>query len=167
MKYIYYLFFLAGGIILRLVGGELIAIRGVVPDLSLIAICSISLLEGRARGTVWGFSTGLMEDFIGSGLLGAGALSRSIVSFLAGSLLHFRSVQNAFTASLVVGILSVINNVILFLVCVPGSGHLFKGIFYKILFPSLYTTFFAILIFIVVPESIWEKIYKSESMPFS
>jgi rod shape-determining protein MreD len=166
MKNIFYFLLLAAALAMQMALGDLIAIGGVKPDLPLIAICAISLLEGRAVGTVWALGLGLTEDFSGGGLLGAGALSRSVIAFLAGSLLHFRSVQNAFTASLVVGVLSLINNLTIFLVHLQPSGHLLRGIVFEIVFPSLYTIFLSVLIFAVVPETVWERIYKTESLIF-
>ena len=166
MKYLFYIVFLLAAIVFQLVAGDLIAIRGVVPDLTLIVVCSISLLEGRARGTVWGWVVGLIEDLLGSGLIGALAFSRAIVAFLAATVLHFRSVQNIVSAALVVGILSLLNNTFIFIFHLPGGANLMMGILMQIFFPSLYTIVFAVLMFAIIPESIWEKIYKTESIPF-
>lgn len=166
MKYVIYLIALLIATVFRLTAGDLIAVHGVVPDLMLIVVCSISLLEGRARGTVWGFFSGLLEDVVGVGLLGALALARAVAAFFAGTVLHFRTVQNAFSAAMVVGLLSLLNNTLMYIMHWRGGGHLMHGILIQIIYPSLYTILLAVLIFAVIPESFWEKIYKTEAIPF-
>jgi rod shape-determining protein MreD len=126
------------------------------------------MYEGRGNGTVWGMGTGFIEDALSSGLLGAHALTRTLVSFFAGSIMSYRTLQSAYSlyASLTVGILALFNNLILFIIIVQGSAGWLKGLLVSVFLPALYTMFWAVIIFSIVPDAIWEKIYKTEPTPF-
>ncbi len=166
MRYLLYVLAILIAMAMQSTVLDFIAIYGIVPDLIIIVVCSISFLEDRRRGTIWGFFIGLIEDVTGSGLLGSLALSRSIVAFFASTILHFRSMHKAASASVVILLLCLINNLLLFFIRMHGTAALMKGLLMQVIFPSIYTVLVAIAIFSVVPESIWEKIYKAEPIPF-
>ncbi len=168
MIYLYYLIMVVLALGMKLGISDLVAIKGVTPDFVLIALSAISMYEGRGNGTIWGLATGFVEDTLSSGLLGAHALTRTLVSFFAGSIMSYRTLQSAYNlyASLTVGVLSLINNVILYIVVVQGGASWFKGLLMSVFFPALYTTFWALIIFSIVPDAVWERIYKTEPTPF-
>jgi TM2 domain-containing membrane protein YozV len=45
---------------------------------------------------------------------------------------------------------------------VHGAAGWLTGLLMAVFLPAVYTLFWALIIFAVVPESIWEKIYKTE-----
>jgi rod shape-determining protein MreD len=167
MTFIYYLLMMVLALGLQHGVSDLVAIRGVAPDFILIAVCAISLYAGRGNGTLWGLMVGFLEDMLGSGLLGGRALSLSLVSFIAGSVMSYRSLQSAYSlnAGFVVGALAVLHNLLLYIIIIQGGSGWLKGLLTVVLLPAVYTMFWALIIFAVVPESVWEKIYKTEPSP--
>ena len=77
-------------VILAFVGdtmlGPLIAIKGVAPDFSVIALVVLALSSGAGPATVGGFMLGLVQDLSNPTLLGLQALSKSCLGFSIGSL---------------------------------------------------------------------------------
>ena len=66
--------------------GPLIAVRGVAPDFSIIALVVLALAAGPAPATVGGFVLGLVQDLSNPSLLGLQALCKSGLGFGLGSL---------------------------------------------------------------------------------
>ncbi len=168
MIYLYYLIMVGLALGLKLGISDLVAIKTVTPDFVVIALCAISMYEGRGNGTIWGLVTGFAEDVLSSGLLGAHALTRTLVSFLAGSIMSYRTLQSAYSfyASLTVGILALFNNLILYIIVIQGGAGWIKGLLMAVFLPALYTMFWALIIFSIVPDAVWERIYKHETAPF-
>lgn len=63
-----------------------IAVGGVVPNLLLLVVVTLALVQGPRAGTVAGFAAGLLFDLIGTAPIGPAALTFCIVGFVAGSL---------------------------------------------------------------------------------
>jgi rod shape-determining protein MreD len=63
-----------------------IAILGVIPDLSLIALLFSSVKNGSMEGQIIGFSGGLVEDFLSLNPLGTHALVKTVIGFASGFL---------------------------------------------------------------------------------
>ncbi len=66
--------------------GPLIAIKGVAPDFSIIALVVLALASGAGPATVGGFVLGLVQDLSNPTLLGLQALCKSGLGFGVGSL---------------------------------------------------------------------------------
>lgn len=66
--------------------GAAISIGGVTPDIPLILAVLLGLRLGPEGGCLIGFSAGLLQDVLGGGLLGAQALTKALVGFVAGLL---------------------------------------------------------------------------------
>ncbi len=164
MNLIYYLIMAAVALGLQHGVSDLVAIGGVTPDFLLIAVCAIALYAGRGQGTIWGAAVGFIEDSLTGGLIGSQAFILSLVAFIAGSVMSYRSLQSAYSlnAELIVGLLALVHNFFLYLLNVHGAAGWLTGLLMAVLLPAVYTLFWALIIFTVVPESIWEKIYKTE-----
>lgn len=61
-----------------------IAVENVVPDLLVIFVVVITLLEGQFTGVIAGFLVGLTYDWISSDIVGTNALGKLLVGFIAG-----------------------------------------------------------------------------------
>ncbi len=55
-----------------------------VPDLALLCVLYISMLNGKTFGTVCGFASGLLLDFISGAPLGFNCLFRTLLGYIAG-----------------------------------------------------------------------------------
>jgi len=66
--------------------GPLIAIRGVAPDFSIIALVVLALAAGAGPATVGGFTIGLIQDLSNPSLLGLQALCKSGLGYALGTL---------------------------------------------------------------------------------
>ncbi|HNW59319.1 MAG TPA: rod shape-determining protein MreD [bacterium] len=167
MNLIYYLIMMALALGLQHGVSDLVAIRGVAPDFILIAVCAVSLFAGRGQGTLWGLGIGFVEDALSGSLLGSHALALSLVGFISGSVMSYRSLQSAYSlnAGLIVGVLAILQHLLLYIIIIQGGAGLLQGLALGIVLPAIYTMFWALIIFAIVPESIWEKIYKTEPTP--
>ncbi len=63
-----------------------LSIGGVVPNVLLLVVITLALIEGRNAGAVAGFAAGLLFDLLGGSAIGAAALVFTITGYLAGSL---------------------------------------------------------------------------------
>lgn len=77
---------LIGALVLQVAVAPHIAIAGVVPNLLLLVVITLGLIEGRNAGAIAGFAGGLMFDLLGTGPIGAAALVFAVTGYLAGSL---------------------------------------------------------------------------------
>jgi len=63
-----------------------LAIGGVVPNLLLLVVVTLALVEGPQAGSTAGFAAGLVFDLLGTGPIGPMALVLAVVGHVAGSL---------------------------------------------------------------------------------
>lgn len=61
-----------------------LTVRGVRPDLILILVISLGLLNGPREGALAGFAGGLLEDLLLGRYVGVRAISKMIAGYLAG-----------------------------------------------------------------------------------
>ncbi|HOT96800.1 MAG TPA: rod shape-determining protein MreD [bacterium] len=167
MNLLYYLVMMVVALGLQHGVSDLVAIRGVSPDFILIAVCAVSLFAGRGQGTLWGAGIGFIADSLSGSLLGSHALALSLVGFISGSVMSYRSLQSAYSlnAGAIVGVLAVLQNLLLYIINIQGTAGALQGMIQAVLLPAIYTLFWALIIFAIVPQSIWEKIYKTEPTP--
>lgn len=64
----------------------LFPLRGVTPDLVLMAAISVGLLRGHLSGATFGFVGGLIADILTGRLIGLGGLILSVIGVTAGAL---------------------------------------------------------------------------------
>ena len=76
-----------GVMLAQLYLAQLLAVGDIRPDFILVFLIFASARYGRITGVLLGFSAGLMQDFTGSlSVLGANALTKSIVGYTVGTL---------------------------------------------------------------------------------
>lgn len=63
-----------------------IAIGGVVPNIFLLVVVTLALVEGPGAGATAGFFAGLLFDLLGTAPVGPGALVLAVAGFIAGAL---------------------------------------------------------------------------------
>lgn len=61
-----------------------LAVKGVKPDLVLLFVISLGLLNGAREGAVAGFTGGLLEDLLLGRYVGVRAISKMVAGYLAG-----------------------------------------------------------------------------------
>ncbi len=66
--------------------GPAIAVKGIAPDFSIIALVILALAAGPTAATVGGFLIGLIQDLANPVLLGLLALCKSLLGYSLGSL---------------------------------------------------------------------------------
>jgi rod shape-determining protein MreD len=84
MRSALYLAMLGGGTLVQNSVAPLAQIAGVSPDIPLILTVLLAIRQGAERGCLVGFGLGLIQDLMGSGLVGVQALTKSLVGFLTG-----------------------------------------------------------------------------------
>ena len=112
-------------------------IGGVKPDLVLIIVIYLGLIEGPNLGCLSGFSLGLFEDaYSGISLGGANALSKTIVGFLSGLVGKRLYTQSLFAHMICVGIGTILD--VLLNLSLHGFNPGWKSL---VLYESLYNMF--------------------------
>lgn len=93
---------------------------------------------GRRAGSTAGFSVGVANDFIVGGLLGLGALARTITGFIAGWLGYFFQDRGQFIFTLFIS--GFIQDVIYIYVNTLGREVLWRVIIFVHIIPNLFYT---------------------------
>ena len=76
-----------GVMLAQLYLAQLLVVGDIRPDFILVFLIFASARYGRITGVLLGFSAGLLQDFTGSlSILGANALTKSIVGYVVGTL---------------------------------------------------------------------------------
>lgn len=87
MKIVKYLVVVAVAVAAQLLLAPLLQVGDIRPDFILIMLVYFSARHGRLAGVVVGFTLGLLQDVTGSySVLGATAMSKSLVGYAAGTL---------------------------------------------------------------------------------
>jgi rod shape-determining protein MreD len=154
MKYLLYAVMFLTAVILQITVSDLIAIKSATPEFCIILLNIVGLREGRRTAVLYGLCVGLLQDAVGGGMLGAQALVNSVVGFLAGALMGDRNLQHLYEVYGLFGLLFAIYFALLQIV-VYGTDLYWQTLSGQ-MFPSfLYTLVFLLLIFLVIPESVW------------
>jgi len=77
---------LVGALLLQVAVAPHLAIGGVVPNVFILVVLTLALLEGPNAGAASGFAAGLLFDLLGTGPVGAAALVLAVTGYIAGSL---------------------------------------------------------------------------------
>ena len=62
------------------------SIKGTLPDMVLVFVVFFSIVNGAAKGTVYGFLCGLLEDLYLGRFIGINAISKALTGFMVGKL---------------------------------------------------------------------------------
>lgn len=84
-----------------------VSIAGARPDIALVLLVFFANLEGRMKGQLLGFGSGIIEDFLSLSPLGFNALIKTILGFLYGITRGKIFVDPLFMPIILVGIASV------------------------------------------------------------
>lgn len=150
MHHVVYSVLLLFVLLLQLTVVELITLRGIQPDLVLILLCYIALAQGRRTAAVYGFGIGLIQDAVGTGVLGLSALARTLAGFFAGTFAGDSRIHQVLVPSLVVLAADLIYNTVIALV----SAFTPEGLeWLQVINTALYTGFVALIFFSFLPAS--------------
>jgi rod shape-determining protein MreD len=104
---------------------RLVAIEGIQPDLILLALFFVALLEGSYAATIAGFCVGLVQDMYAPQTLGLNALCKSLIGFALGFCQRGVFVEGLIPRSLILFAAVVLHDLIYFLISLwpdVGSG---------------------------------------------
>ncbi len=135
-------------ILLQLIVAPWLTIQSIKPDFILILVLYVAILQGRVFGQLFGFSIGLIVDFIGIGsFLGLSALSKTVAGFLAGYLKNSHNRFNSFVYYSIACLVILIHFTIFFLINFKSSGYGIQFILLRYILPEfLYTSIIFILL---------------------
>ena len=125
------------------------SISNIVPDLLLIWIIFVAIKLGQIPATVAGFAIGLAIDLISGHFIGLSALSKTVAGFFAGYFYNENKTDytlGSYQFLIIVGLTSLIHNVIYFVIFVQGSEIGFWSAIFRFgLFSTIYTIALAVL----------------------
>jgi rod shape-determining protein MreD len=125
-----------------------LSIGRIVPDILLIWVVYVAVRQGQVAGTVAGFLIGLVIDLLSGsdGMLGLAALTKTVAGFLAGFFYDenktFQTL-GGYQILIAVGVTSVLQNVIYFVIFLQGSEVGWWG---AILLYGLPTSFYTVVV---------------------
>ena len=155
MKYFAYVLLLFAVCLLQQSLGDIISVHHVVPDLAIIILCYICMREGRRAGAIYGFITGLLIFSLSGGLYGAGPLVFTIMGFVAGSALGYRSFHHIYELVLMFGVnflgYYLLSHVVLFV----GHEMFWKNLTIQVMPSFLYTVVMLFFLLLCVPQNLW------------
>ncbi len=140
---------LAGALVLQVGVAPHLAISGVVPNLFLLVVITLAMLEGRSAGAAAGFAAGLLFDLLGTGPVGAAALVFSVTGYIAGSLSEHMFAESWLMPVTVVFVASLSAELAYALVLtVLGAGSPFWSAFASVILPAaVYNSVLALLVY--------------------
>ncbi len=146
---------IAGLILLLLqLNAGLIAVEKVVPDLLVIYLVVMALLEGQFTAIIAGFLIGLSFDFVSNDVTGSNALAKLVVGFLAG-FFYEEGVDpggaiGTFRYIGIIALTTFVHNAIYYFFYVQPADLSFFSIFLRGGLPgTLYTTVVAAIVMLV------------------
>jgi rod shape-determining protein MreD len=152
-KYLLYIFALFAVTIINSFLLNFIKIWEITPDLFIILVVWITLCEGRFVGLLAGFIIGLYVDIITIDTLGTNAFAKTIAAFVAS---YFYSENNNLKITknykfiIIVLLTTFLHNLVYFFFYIKTSEQNFFAFYLKYGFATtIYTTFFAALVFLL------------------
>jgi len=125
------------------------AISNIVPDVLLVWTVYIAIRLGQIPATIAGFVIGLTIDLVSGHFIGLSALSKTVAGFFAGYFFNENKIDytlGSYQFLIVVGLSSIIHNVIYFVIFVQGSEIGFWSAILRFgLFSTIYTLALAVL----------------------
>jgi len=148
-RYVGYGLITVGFIIFQTTVVPFAAILNIVPDVLLVWIVYVAIRLGQIPATVAGFAIGLIIDLVSGHFIGLSALSKTVAGFVAGYFYNENKVDytlGSYQFLIVVGLSSLVHNIIYFVIFVQGSDITFwTAIFRFGLFSTIYTLVLAVL----------------------
>jgi rod shape-determining protein MreD len=133
----------------------------ITPDIVLIGLVFISMRKGKITGSVGGFVSGLILDFLSFSFLGLMALSKTVTGFFAGFFYNEMKVDrylSSYVFVLVVFFCSLINNVFYFMIYFQGTMLAPADILIRYVLPTaLYTAFVSIIAVIINKKKLFKR----------
>ena len=126
-----------------------IAIGGVVPNILLLVVVTLALVEGPTAGATAGFAAGLMFDLLGYGPVGPMALVLTITGYMAGQLHENMFAEGWLLPLTVLGIASLSSALAygVLLALLGTGGSFWSALFTKMLPEAVYDTALALLVY--------------------
>lgn len=148
MKVLRYILVAAAALILQSTLLKLVAIRQIQPDLILLVLFYVALMEGSYGATIVGFCTGLVQDVYSPQTLGLNALCKSLVGFGLGYCQRGIFVESLVARALILFAAVLVHDVLYFLVSSwPGVGRGLGQVLGIGLPTALYTAILGYVIF--------------------
>ena len=132
---------------------RLVAIEGVQPDLIILALFFIALLEGSYAATIAGFCVGLVQDIYAPDTLGLNALCNSLIGFALGFCQRGVFVEGLIPRSLILFAAVVLHDLLYFLIFLwPDVGSGLSRLLTVGIPTALYTAILGYLIFYFIQK---------------
>ncbi len=116
----------------------------ITPDIVLIGIVYIGIRKGKITGSIGGFITGLLIDFLSFSFLGLMALSKATAGFVAGFFNNENKIERytyTYVFMLIVFVCSLANNVLYFTLYYQGTMLGFGDVLLRYIIPTaVYTS---------------------------
>ena len=125
------------------------AIGSVVPNIMLIVVVTLALVEGPAAGCALGFACGLIFDLLGSGPVGPMILVLTVTGYLAG-LLHANLFAEGWLLPITVLAIAALGSELAYglIMDLFGAGGPFLTMFLTKMLPgAVYNTALALLVY--------------------
>jgi rod shape-determining protein MreD len=121
----------------------------ITPDILLIGLVLLGIRKGKIAGSVGGFLSGLLLDFMSFSFLGLMALSKATAGFVSGYFNNENKIERytkSYVFIIIVFTCSVLNNLIYFIFYFQGMSLSFFEIVIKYILPTgIYTAIFAVI----------------------
>lgn len=150
VKLLVYTGFTASFAFIQLSFSFLISLWGLTPDLLLLLLVWICLVEGQFYGLFAGFLIGIFFDIVSMNIIGVNALSKTVAAYLIGFFYKEDSFMNTIRSNkifIILFISSLANNLIYYLVLINLLHDNFVMLYLKY---SFGTTFYTMLVSLVL-----------------
>ncbi len=137
-RYLRYGIAFAVALVLQVTFVQYINILNWRPDLILIMLVIFALHNGQNAGSTAGFLLGVISDLISGGLLGLGALSKTVTGFVAGRIGDFFHERSEFIFTLFIS--GFLHDLIYFYINTLGVEISWWVIILKFIIPNLVYT---------------------------
>jgi rod shape-determining protein MreD len=126
-----------------------IQIAGVVPNILLIVVVTLALVEGPSAGALAGFAAGAVFDLLGSGPVGPMVLVLTVTGYMAGQLHENMFAEGWLLPLTVLGIASLLAALAygLILDMLGAGGPFLLTLFTKMLPEAIYDAALALLVY--------------------
>lgn len=116
MRYLIYFLLILAALILQTTIFAFNPVWGITPDLLLIVVVSLALLNGYRRGAYIGFIAGILQEVFSSGLFGVNIITKLTFGYICGFLKGKVYSGNVLLPGFLVGIITFLNqSLIIFL----------------------------------------------------
>jgi rod shape-determining protein MreD len=151
VKVLRYMLILATALILQSTLLKLIALGEIRPDLIMVALFYVALLEGSYGATIAGFCVGLVQDVYDPHTLGLNALCKSLVGFGLGYCQRGVFMEGLFARSFILFAAVLLHDILYFLLSYwPEVGKGLGMVFHSGIPAALYTAILGYVIFYLI-----------------